>query len=517
MSKDSSFLLVCRLVKLVLQTTIKFTDILYWYASSLSTLSSNSKTSLKMLNQDKNNNINNSFSLSKSSSNPTIQSKVILQKIIRLALVGRENIKTNFKYWVFVNGGRYNSTNKPFTINKELFNYAFVCKEWCNIISNTFLTEFILRYPSNESTYLDLQTSVGYLSNSRSLYQLNSIKTLYCYEVRKYTRDEASEMFELLSKFSNLERLYIFTGDINLIRNIIKRKPSFKIRLYFNQYAKEVSLFDLDYSVLERVTLVTRDLGYCGDGYDFEPTEQWRVNKIYFDYEGAYDEDGDNNHIAHDELFAIESLKSIDISDFDYVDIKELKLAMNDHLESFRCSSILSMFGYDEDEDLGWTCRCIENSVDNDYEQMISDNNQTDDWIEFCQRLSKNKTLKHLKLSNFCSEHKIDDQSILKLVSDSFVQSLALNTTLSRLEISCDILDESFYTMFSNNRNTTIYKLTLFNLNSQHLQWTTNILKFNNHINSLDIESYIIPHCCIYTDIYLLCDVYNEIELPFCN
>ncbi|EFA78256.1 hypothetical protein PPL_08907 [Heterostelium album PN500] len=436
--------------------------------------------------QDNDNDSNNN--------NKLIQSKIILQKIISLS-IGSLDLESDFR--LCVDDVCYQTRiKKPI---KLVLNYVLVCKEWFNIISKTIATDYLFkdsRYNKQEQSQL-LKKSIDYLSKSQSVFQLSTIKNLYLLDRVQIEIDKDSNICEYLLKFSNLERLSIFTNNMKLIKDIIRLKPSLRIHLYIDNFIfyvdyTEIESLDQDYSQLEQVIMTTSDLAADGSydrGYkfDFSPIKRWRVNTLYFEYDGGGHSSG-ALHIPYSKLFKIDSLISITICDEDYVDIKELKLIVNDHIESFKASSILSLFGKDENDDIGY-CSCTYGSED-DHTEMIANNNQTGEWLEFCQRLSNNKSLKTLSLSNFCSNHKISDESTFKLVSQSFSQSLLVNTTLSNLEISCDILGESFYSLLSHNNNTTINKLILLNLNEQHLMWTLDMLKSNKHIRKLDIESY---------------------------
>ncbi|EFA74616.1 hypothetical protein PPL_11584 [Heterostelium album PN500] len=94
--------------------------------------------------------------------------------------------------------------------------------------------------------------------------------------------------------------------------------------------------------------------------------------------------------------------------------------------------------------------------------------------------------------TKFSSAHPVPDPTdgcVGTRLSQSFYTLLSnMNTTLSTLGISCH--GESFYTLLSNNNNTTITKLILYDLDDQHLHWTSNMLKSNKHIEKLNIESY---------------------------
>ncbi|EFA85765.1 cysteine desulfurase [Heterostelium album PN500] len=400
---------------------------------------------------------------------------------------------------------------KPYDVNKFI-NYALVCKDWFDIISKSMSSKYLIDLYNSEYESLSnfLNHSIGLLSKPKSICPINNIKDLYILDNfdNPYTKIPHVSIF--ISKFDHLERLNINTTNMGSIKEIIEIKPTIKIHLYLNSMNYGVDLEYIDYSVLEHVTMNIdhnfKVIGIYGElDFDFDSVRVCRVNTLYFEH----NQDHSSHyvlHIPYTELFEIESLTSIEICSNDYVDIKDLKLFLNDRVESMKCATVLGLFGHDVNNELD-ECRCVyheevyfkeeeyeyqENEYDQYYIQnLISNNNQTSEWMEFCQRLANNKTLKNLSLSNFCVIHKITDLSIFILVSDNFVQSLSINTTISKLEISCDILDESFYSMLASNKNTTITKLKLFDLDCKHLLWTAIMLKSNKHITKLSIESFI--------------------------
>ncbi|EFA74599.1 hypothetical protein PPL_11567 [Heterostelium album PN500] len=426
-----------------------------------------------------------------------IKSKTIIQKIISLALNDCLDCYNKFICQIRM------KTFKSKVDFSLVINFALVSQEWFSIISSNIVTEHFLSNPG----YIDrkfvniIRKSVYNLAAHRSIIKFDSVRDLYfhdqLYRSQGYYLD--SDIIQYISYFKNVDRLFIHTKNMELLRDIVNYKPHIKIQLFLNDSIFEFppneteSIKDIDRSSLEKVTLFTADLSYYTPyevfiQFDFSPIDRWNVDTVYFEYDDGCHGSG-VLHLSYANLFAIESLRSVEMCKSDYQDIKELKLIVNNHIKSFKGRTIFGLFGYDENERLNRNCACT-HGFNHDFRRMISNNNQTSEWIEFCHRLSTNTTLKELDLPNFCTTHKIRDQSILKLVSDQFAQALSINTTLSALGISCDVIGESFYTLLSNNSNTTITKLKIYNLDDQHLLWTANILKSNKHIKKLNIESY---------------------------
>ncbi|EFA81114.1 hypothetical protein PPL_05950 [Heterostelium album PN500] len=331
--------------------------------------------------------------------------------------------------------------------NRDVIKYALICKEWLNIVSKYICTEYLFnvqpKYRRHPVDFLKLSTAI--FSKPQSIYRVENIR-----------------------------------------------------QLYFVDYYKNIGVLASDCGGKEFISIYANDLVYYSayfnvNQFDLSPIIRWRVNKIYFEYDSGGHDTGAVHHQSYLKLFAIESLKSIEISIEDYIDIKELKLVVNNHIESFKGRSILGLLGHAADEPIG-DCSCAYST--RNLATRIANNNQTSDWIAFCQQLSNNMTLKTISLNNYCRDeetlsiHKIRDQSTLQLVSHHFAQSLMSNSTLSTLKISCVVLDQSFYDVFINNNNTTITKLKLYNLEDDHLLATSKILKSNKTIRKLNVRSY---------------------------
>ncbi|EFA83795.1 hypothetical protein PPL_02863 [Heterostelium album PN500] len=117
-------------------------------------------------------------------------------------------------------------------------------------------------------------------------------------------------------------------------------------REWFN---KSISFEDVDRSVLQSVNVQIVDLSYDSDYddrsiIDFSVINKWRVNHIYFQYDNIGPICG-GPHISFSDLFGIKSLQSIEIKEIDYIDIKDIKWMVNDHLESFKVAAVLSLMG----------------------------------------------------------------------------------------------------------------------------------------------------------------------------
>ncbi|EFA81115.1 hypothetical protein PPL_05951 [Heterostelium album PN500] len=304
--------------------------------------------------------------------NQIILSKIIVQKIIGFVFDSIQDFRDQFKEECKGKNGLVNSN-----FDRRAVEYSLVCKEWFNIVSKQICTEYLFRvlprYRGTSNCSIDfVKRSTAILSNPQSIFQIENIQELYFV-------DHFKEPGVLASDHGGRE----FISNVELIA------------YDFGSDEEYENYFDFDFSAIKR----------------------WRVDKIFFEYDDG--QSGEVHHISYGNLFSIETLKSIEISGADYLDMKDLKP------------------------------------------------------------------------SHFTSSHKLRNQSILQLVSHNFAQSLMSNITLSTLRISCDIVDESFYDLFNNNKNTTITKLKLYNLDADHLLATSKILKSNNTLKNLNVRTYI--------------------------
>ncbi|EFA74614.1 pol polyprotein [Heterostelium album PN500] len=221
---------------------------------------------------------------------------------------------------------------------KLVIEFALVSQGWFKIISNSIATEQIVLIFKATSK---LEKSIPNLSKTRSIIQFKSIRDLY-FQDQPYEPDNIvldTEIIDYISRFNNLEHC------------------SFKLELFVDESIfwetprKFDSIKDIDTSVIEKVQLnyntsqvLFEDLFHL----DLRPIDCWRVDSLYYGFDGI----SKIGPFPSSNLFAIESLISVKISSCNYINVKDLKLIVNNHIESFEGCPLLGWFGYDENEEL---------------------------------------------------------------------------------------------------------------------------------------------------------------------
>ncbi|EFA78867.1 hypothetical protein PPL_08335 [Heterostelium album PN500] len=408
---------------------------------------------------------------------------------------------------------------KQLNYNRSIIEYSLVSKEWFNYISKR-----------TDRFYATLQND---LSLTLSIYQFSNITHLYA--------DFLPES-SWLKNFTNLKRLIINTDDVNRVKQLVEQFPSIKLEVFVKADSEEShingDLSSIGYDTLEFVHLYVVNID-CAvdhdniDRYYKKYVEPWRTNSIYFVYDEGH-HDGIVPDIEYGYLFKeVKSLRNIIIPSDRFLAFLLKYAVINDTLiDSFKCSTPLGILdaldrstlnnsededeadeeNEDEDKDedefdheeycdirdngffYDYYCRCFQD--DTEAETLVV--SKLKHWKRFCLMLGSNTRLKYLELKNYCKSfnnirsreddyhgHFLLPKSI-ESTSLALCEALSVNTTLTSLTISCQVLSDSFYQTLSHS-NQTINHLSLTECGVDQLVQLTNLLESNKSLKRLGI------------------------------
>ncbi|EFA81363.1 hypothetical protein PPL_05346 [Heterostelium album PN500] len=418
--------------------------------------------------------------------NYIIQSKPIQNKIVNYLL--DENIQTVLSFSEYLSE-IFSSYRKSFRLyekhkylNNLIIDYSLVCRNWYSYISNS-LNRF------NYSPILGPISGVlTPLRNQYSLIQCSNITTL---SLVQRNSSDLDRTIKLISQFPSLQLLCLYVDSIAVVMEIIKHFPDqFKIQIALTLSSPDESeVYDIP-AIRSKIDFIHFNVYQ----YEMEYASLWQPDSLYF-LANRFSSMG--NSIDMSKFLSIPTLQHINVCEVDIIDLQDLKsfVENNNTLVSLKAVININLVAVKYEHFYSGehsSCRCKYCQVWNQLNtHSIISANRADHWIDFCNALQTNKTLKRLSIKNCCQiSTMLASSDLATTVSNRLSEALSSNNTLRDLSISCLMLNDSFFRMTLSHSNRSIKHLKLFDLDKQFLIEMGEMLKVNQTITYIDAASF---------------------------